>query len=373
MKIGLVTIFQVSNYGSVLQAFATEQVLNRMGHVCRIVNYTYPNKWHESKGAQRKKNSLKGLLGYLLGLTPYYRRLKHLSTFRKHSLTLTKRYPEYGALCNEDWSEYDCLAVGSDQVWNTRFQLGDPTFLLKFTKHSMRKISIASSFASKSVGQGFEKEFRDELSTFDFLSVREKNGVDIINTYLQIKKSVDVLLDPTLLLSSSEWIQAIKPQHSDTRKPYILWYVLFYAFEARPYIFEVCKYFQQKMGIETVIALEGFTPYENCQIKMKNAEDSSIPEYLALFQNAELVITSSFHGTAFAVNFGKPLISVVPRGDADDRQSTLLKSLGLESCIASIHKDFFELNPYYNFDIEQKNLEYLRKQSLVWIRNATKQ
>ena len=86
-----------------------------------------------------------------------------------------------------------------------------------------------------------------------------------------------------------------------------------------------------------------------------------------MFANASLVVTSSFHGTAFAVNFGKPLISIVPDGDSDDRQSTLLKALQLNNCIVNVGDDIKELSPYYNVDKEQETLSKIRKESLDWI------
>lgn len=111
---------------------------------------------------------------------------------------------------------------------------------------------------------------------------------------------------------------------------YILLYMWCYAFEPRPKIFEALRYWQQKMGCK-IVALEG---YSDCQcenalnLEIADATDSSITDFLHYFANASLVVTSSFHGTAFAVNYGIPLISVIPEG-GDDRQFSLLEKLGL--------------------------------------------
>lgn len=85
-----------------------------------------------------------------------------------------------------------------------------------------------------------------------------------------------------------------------------------------------------------------------------------------MFQNAALVITSSFHGTAFAVNFGRPLISIVP-SNGDDRQTTLLRDLNLLSCIVPVGKPLNEINPYYDVKVEQNLLDKKRMESLKWI------
>lgn len=100
--------------------------------------------------------------------------------------------------------------------------------------------------------------------------------------------------------------------------------MLTYAFEPRPYIFDVLKYLKEQEDYD-IIVLEGYTPITKaCGLNMINKTDSSISEFIDLFANADVVVTSSFHGTAFAVNFGIPVISIVPGDKGDDRQSSLL-------------------------------------------------
>ena len=149
--------------------------------------------------------------------------------------------------------------------------------------------------------------------------------------------------------------------------------MLDYAFDPKPYIYDVLSYFTQETGYK-VIALEG---YDNLgtdkNFKMINKTDSSVNDFISLFANASLVITSSFHGTAFAVNFGKPLISLIPNDKGDDRQSTLLKSLNLEQCIVPIGSNIKNINPYYNVEHAQNLLEKERESSLQWIQTTIKQ
>lgn len=372
-KIGLVTIYQVPNYGSVLQAFATKEVLKGLGHNCAVINYKYPNEWHYQHGFTKRKKSVKDSLGMLLGLTPYYRRLKHLASFRKKYLNLTKKYASHQEIIKENFEEYDLFVVGSDQVWNTRFLKGDPFFLLFFLREGIRRISIASSFAQKTLDKDFEHLFRTQLIKFDALSVRERNGLEIIKNQLRINKNVALVLDPTLLLSKEDWLRAIPRSKFKPRKKYILWYVLSYAFQPKPYIIQVAQYFKGMLGDCDIIALEGYCKdLDNTTFQMINKEDASLSEYIDLFANAELVITSSFHGTAFAINFGKPLISVVPDNDGDDRQTSLLRNLNLTGCVANIGGKIEELNPYYDIREEQCRLGSIRSASLHWINENIK-
>ena len=143
--------------------------------------------------------------------------------------------------------------------------------------------------------------------------------------------------------------------------------MLTYAFEPRPYIFEIIKELQIQNDYD-VIALEGYTPPQMANgIKMIDKRDSSISEFIDLFANADIVVTSSFHGTAFAVNFGIPVISVVPDGNNDDRQSSLLQSLGLDKCIAINGSNNINLEPGYDIAKTDEKIRKKRKESLDWI------
>lgn len=363
MKIGLITIYQVPNYGSVLQAFATQQLLENLGVDCRMINYIYPNKWHYNHGA--KKN--KGLRAFMRQIIPS-QKVRRLNAFKKANFHLTKRYDSLESLKVEDWSDFDAFIVGSDQVWNPRFLLGDKTFMLSFVPPNKPRFSLASSFATNIIPDELRNKYQQELSLFKAISVREKNGISIINDELGINKSVEVLLDPTLLLSKEEWMQSIPRSSFKKIRPYIVLYLLKYSFDPSPYIYEVLSFFQQAMNAD-VIALCGYEKSEKaCGICMKNAFSSSVSEFIDYIANADLVITNSFHGTAFGLNFGIPLVSVVPNGKADDRQTTLLKSTDAYDCVCQIGSDVANLNPYYDVEKVHKKLTKLRDNNIDWIK-----
>lgn len=90
---------------------------------------------------------------------------------------------------------------------------------------------------------------------------------------------------------------------------------------------------------------------------------------ISLFANASLVVTSSFHGTAFALNFGVPLVSVVPDNVGDDRQTSLLKACGAENCIAKIDSEIETIQPQYDITVVKDKLENLRQDSINWIKS----
>lgn len=366
-KIGLTTIYSVPNYGSVLQAYATQEVLKKLGFDCHIINYKYPNLWHYSVGFQKPK--IKSIFMQFLGIRSIHRKQKKLQTFKNRYFNLTKEYCTLDDLRKENWNEYDLVATGSDQIWNSRFLKGDSAFMLSYLPDNIKRISIASSFASKSLPSQYIDKYKKYLSKFDALSVREQNGICIINNELSIKKDVKIILDPTLLLSKEEWLNLIPRSKFRKEDKYILFYMWDYAFDPKPYIFKILAYLVEKYKYK-VIALEGYKKKkEACGVDMIDKTDASVNEFIDLFANADMVITSSFHGTAFALNFGKPLISIIPNDKGDDRQSTLLTNLGITQCIIPINTELQQINPNYDTIQEQNILEQLRLDSTNWIKN----
>lgn len=363
MKLALFTIFRVPNFGSVLQTYATQYCLEKQGHSCIVIDYK------EKQTVKQKVKIFFSLynIACLLGIRPQFRKPRQLRKFINKYIHISGEYDGTEKLQKENWSKIDALVVGSDQVWNYRYQGKDNVYLLPFANNQTKCYALASSFAVNSIPDDYKKEYKTALSKFKAISVREKNGVNIIES-LNIGKTAKLVLDPTLWISGEEWLTLFRPKYCLEQKPYILLYMWTYAFEPRPYIYEVLKYWQQKLGDCRIIALEGSPKKKECPvIEIEDVADSTIPEFLNYFAHAALVITSSFHGTAFAVNYGRPLISIVPDESFDDRQSSLLSTIGADNSIIPIGKNIEDINPYYEADKVSSNLNALRADSMDWI------
>lgn len=366
-KIGLVTIYSVPNFGSVLQAFATQTLLENMGFECKIIDYDRNNPWYFSHGDNNP--SLKSIIVQTLGIKAKHRKSKKLERFRRSFLHLTKRYKSLDELRTETWDNYDAFIVGSDQVWNTRFSYGDSVYLLSFVPNEKPKISVSSSFALKRLPDEYIEKFKHYLSTFKAISVRESYGKEIIEHQLGIPLDVQVLLDPTLMLSKSEWLAAIPRSKFKKKENYILLYMLDYAFKPQPYIFEVAEYFQKQLGYK-IYVLDGEISHDyKSVLKYKNIINSSIPDFIDYFNNADIVLTSSFHGTAFALNFGRPLISIIP-DNGDDRQTSILNNIELSKLAIKVGTKISDISYNYDGEIAQYKLDKLRKESISWIKSV---
>lgn len=366
-RVALMTIYKVPNYGSVLQAYATVRVLGGLGFDCDVINYTYPNAWHYRQGTTRFSHSLLHRLAVrmskAIGLKKHHVFLRRLEKFRKKHFRLTKPMASLDELGQYDWSQYHAVIAGSDQIWNPRFLHGDSAFMLSFVPDNVKKISIASSFAAASVPQKLRAKYKKHLGRFSSITVREANGKQVAEKELQLPLTAGVIPDPTLLLSAPQWKKLFDLTGEKAQKPYILLYLLDYAFDPKPYIFEVVNHFHKKYGLEikTIYKFTSFmTPYLR---DYTDCQDASPMQFVRLVGGASLVVTSSFHGTAFAVNFARPLIAVVP-GGGDDRQTTLLRSLGLEKCALRAGADYDMPIEYWDTGPVQNRLQNIRQQAI---------
>jgi len=369
MKLGLMTIFQVPNLGSVLQTFATQTILQKAGHECDVINYIYPNHWHFAHGTPKPsilKKRVKKLL-WDLGLN-FKKYDRGIEIFRLTRLNLTRRYADWEDLAYEDWSEYDALITGSDQVWNSRFTKGDSAFMLSYT-NCIKKISIASSFACTRLPLDMIEKYRRHLSAYSAISVREKSGIEILSNQLHISCPSSVILDPTLLLSGEEWASEMQLKKTSRYGKYLLLYVMDYAFEPRPQILEIAANMQKRYGCDSIITFSGGKSPEVRKLKAIHVEVTSVEDFLSYVKNAEVVVTSSFHGTSFALNFSKPLISVYPKKN-DERQQWLLDRLGVAANGVAVGDSISGLSADYDSDKVQQELALIRKRDLDWIMSA---
>jgi len=321
MKIGIITIHKMNNFGSALQAFALQRFLKISGYDSKLIDYHWT--WEEYNPSF--------LMSCFLKLKFYAKLIiKHNSSFARFAMF----HNRYFELTNREYTKhnidkhppvFDLYITGSDQVWNCRFTDGDPNFLLRFAPPTSKKISYASSFASPSIPDKYKALFCRELSKYDHLLVREMSGVKIIKELTG--KDAKVVCDPTLLLSDNDYKPMAEKSRIKIDGPYILVYILGYMFNPYPEVNNIIEKVRAELGGGKIVFLRC---YEN-QSKGKDRiviENEGPLEFLWLIRNASFVITSSFHGTAFAVINHKPLLAVVQSRESEDgRMQTLLGML----------------------------------------------
>lgn len=366
-KIGILTMHRVYNFGSVLQAFALQKVIERLGYDCKLIDYQYPNRIHPTDKDNKSKllKRVRCIMSIIHGRPDKKMRIG-IDSFRINFLGLSEYYSDYESLHNNPPS-FDTYVLGSDQTWNIRHIARDDSFLLSFVKKG-RKISYASSAARKNIPQDYYKVFKNFLSQFDAISVREKNTQSLIECLVGIKPPI--LLDPTLLLASQDWHQiAMKSKFKVKKSPYILVYVLRYSFYPYPLVTEVIRKLYEKYRYHMVLIRYsmrerlGLRDYENLY------EGIAPEDFVDLFENSSFVVTTSFHGTAFAINFNKPFYSIYDSESDDDRIRSLLNQLNLQDRGLSIHEKIPVLDDNINYSDANARLIELREEGIRYLQN----
>lgn len=367
--IGIITIHKINNYGSVFQAYSLQKVCEDMGYEVEIIDYDFPNIQHQNNKYAAVSDSQpkepkwikllfsKALLRQHKGIAGFVQRYQHLSSCSYASPEKLKSVPP----------QYDVYITGSDQLWSPRHCNGDPAFMLHFAPDSALKISYAASIGAKDIPQELQPLYKELLGRYKHIGVRENSGVGIIKDV--VGKNATTVLDPTLLLNKDEWNKIAFPKRL-VKKKYILCYYLNYSFNAFPYVDELAEYMQQQTGFEIVRVAR--PPHKLNHKHTIYKVGASPEEFLALVRDAEMVLTTSFHGTAFAVNYGKPVFTVVQNREAgDSRQVSLMRNLGLDNQILSVTDAFPATERFkYNTEAEQLRLEQLRSESKLFLKRA---
>ena len=321
MKIGILTMHKVLNYGSALQAYALQHYISKLGYDAELIDYIFPN------GCRKKKFSFKQkLLSPLKKIVSgtFVKEHRFKDFYKRYFVCSKEQYNSPEELANAKF-EYDILMTGSDQVWNPIHIKDDFSFFLPFAPESVKKVSYASSFSVSNLDNDVRNIVERYLKSFSNISVREESGVKMIENILG--RSATHACDPTLLLSEDDWTTLIGEKPFYNKEPYILVYILTYAYNPYPEIDSIIDAVQKKLGLHLII-LDGSLN----DFKRKNAtviKNAGPIEFLSLVKHASFVITTSFHGTAFALNFAKPFYSVIKDYSGfDDRMIDLLKRTG---------------------------------------------
>lgn len=326
MKIGIITLHRVRNYGSVFQAYALCEVLKDRGHEPIVIDYiperfrlrsdlffVRPDRYMKGEN----KNYAKKFLFMCASIAPRFYYYTRFSNFVKKYIPIsTKKYFNIDELKKENF-DFDLLMNGSDQVWNMSWESSvDRVFFLDFVPEGIKKGAYAASFGKKTLLNNEKVIMAPLLKKYDFITVREKSGLDILKDMgISTAKFV---LDPTLLFDRKRWSFLVAKKI--IKFPYLLVYQLNYKTSALEY----AQIIAQKLSLKVVDLSRKFKATADVDINKPFVKPIT---FLNAFYYADYVVTDSFHGTAFSVNFNKPFISI--KNDYPERVGSLLELLGL--------------------------------------------
>lgn len=321
MKVLLTTIVDNVNYGTYLQAYATVKLLEDRGCKVDVLNYIRPHLTHKYMLSKSKE---RGLVSYIHGLISValdgYMK-QNLKKFLLDKAATTPLFSNW-VIYQNSLPAYDLYMVGSDQVWNTEHNHGvDGVFF--FEGISGKKVAYASSVGIESFQKEDYSKIQTLLSDFSKISVRESFGVEALKN-LGIDNATQVL-DPTLMLSKDDWKKIGRKTFRKTDP-----FLLVYSVEVNKDNETIA--IARKIAKDRGLKLYLISPYVKFNSKLKVDKLFSLADtdtFLALFQEADYAVVSSFHGTAFAINFGCQFVTVAPERFSTRVQS-ILKLLDIE-------------------------------------------
>lgn len=361
MVVNVITRHAPTNYGSLLQAIATQRVIMNLGHECRIINYIpkcetgvrmaitqleQKTKW--------RHNPIKKAI-YLMVAEP-----ETLLMDRKF-LAMRKKYLLMGPCCattgelKKLYAEKkdEVFLTGSDQVWGP-ISTGhyDPTYFLDFVPKSSRKLAFAASFGKAIFDEQTLKEYGVLLKKYDSLAVRENVAVELLK---KMDISAKQVLDPTLLMDADAWSEYVKPMKKPEK------YVLVYQIHANSDL----DHYAVKFAEKAELPLLRVSPLlHQARRSGKFVYCPDISGFLDLVKNAAYMVTDSFHGTAFAINFNTQFVEVLPNTGTSSRNQSILELTGLTDRIVRDLNDFSYIDQEIDFKEANEKIGTSRIESI---------
>lgn len=347
-KVGVITFHNYDNYGAILQSYALQICLKRLGADAEIINY---NCSYISNPFQLKRIKNKGIFNYIygaIGYICYLPRRRKCNVFRR---CMNYSEPVDSKSIQKMDGRYDIYIAGSDQVWDWHLTDFDRSYFLDFVSKG-KKCSYAASIGEHLPAKELQSEYTQLLNRFDHILMRESYGADVV-AQLTGKKP-ECACDPTLLFTREEWESVMAP--SKNRPPYILVYQL----GVNPSFVDFVKRLKKKTGLPVIYIPFPLIGVLKCRLQIALGPS----EWLRLFRDAQYVVTDSFHGAVFSILFNKTFFVRVDGHHVNRRVQELLNRLHLESRIIRDDLNDDVLTTGIDYTFANHELQNIRQDSL---------
>lgn len=326
--VSLVTLHRSANYGSVLQALATQVVLERMGYDVTVLDYYpersgIPSMLRELKHKKPilERNPLALAVARAVILPSYVKRRRNFDRFIERNLKMSERTYRSPADFEADPPEADVYVTGSDQVWNSAWNGGiDEPLFLSFTPEGARRLAFSASFGKGSLDEGERARTAELLARYERITVREDSGAEIVRS---LGLEATQVLDPTLLIPGAEWEERCSSDHPEGD------YILMYNINHNAPLDRFVQALSKKTGMPVY-----YISYQLHDCVKRGRMRCCVPveEFLGLIRHARFVACDSFHCAAFSVSFNREFAIVMPERFGT-RLSSLMRVVGLEDRI----------------------------------------
>lgn len=323
-KMAVITLHRAENYGSVLQAYAFQKTIEKLGWKVVLLDYLperYTNKGKLNRlkyKSDKLKNPVICLIAKILIYPSYMRKNRVFKRFISQYLHLTAKTFATNDEAKHLKVDADIFCTGSDQVWNSHWNEGvDITLYLDFVPKGKLCFSYAASIGLSDISQEEKQSVAKLLDKYEYISVRENTGVEIMQDIG--RDDACLTLDPTLLLEESEWNEMSGNKTCNNK--YVLTYNLHHDDRIDNYAQLLAK--KHSLKVRNI-------SYNWHDIVRKGHLDwcPDVEKFLWLIKNAEYVIADSFHATVFSIVFERQFVTITPEV-ASSRISSILKILDI--------------------------------------------
>lgn len=313
MKLGLLTYHHTTNFGSLLQTYGLYKTVLKLGVACEVIDY-HNIAVDKRETPIRLKNcrTFRDFVHYFIREPAKRKKEKCFNDFVKNNMSLSEmRY----CLDNiaESNDKYDKFLVGSDLVWDYSINGNDCSYMLDFVKDDTKKLAYASSAGS--IWREKEK-VSHLLGSFAHIGVREEAICEVLTKWL--KKDVDFVCDPTMLLEAEEWKSMATERKIKGR------YILCYFQDKEGKIYEDALAYGKKHNLPVYVIA-----YHKIPRGLRSVHPVAVEEFLSLILYADAVFTASYHGMLYSLYFNRKFFYYNRGWTA--RMESIAKYLNVES------------------------------------------
>ena len=333
LKVGIITIHKSTvNYGACLQCYALWKYISSLGYDCEVIdllrpfahkNYI-PSKDDKINVLFRIKEELRKIIAMSKGYDRIFKnRVKQYEKFNSN-VKYSQEYRSVDQLYSSP-PIYDIYISGSDQIWNPNMLFDIAPYLLSFAPKNAIKLAYASSFAIEKLPENVKPKYKKYLNNYSFISVREESGKSIVSEL--VDKDATVVLDPVFLIGSQAWIDISDSSLVPDKK-----YILIYSLEINNKLISVAKDIAKARNYSIIMILASKKHYT---VDGVTQDTNAGPlQWLGLINNAELLLTNSFHGTVFSMQFGTNFLCYIDlKSKVNNRITDLAKKFNIENNI----------------------------------------
>lgn len=375
-KTGILTMYYNSvNYGGLLQAFALPFVIQKhIGIPAEQIRYSQQNTDTDLCTSKSKKS----LSIYQLGINFFSALTSNKRSIRKESfLEFMNDIPHSRNIYSHETiqqcnSNYEIFICGGDQIWNGEM-VGEhlDVYTLQFVNQGLKKIAYSPSVAISHMSKQVEDCLGKGLLGIDRISVREKRSLDILKRLSD--KKIEVVVDPVLLLTKSEWLEQSRPTKINGK--YILCYLLGDSITQRKAVEIISKRLKLRIVTFPHILVNNV---RKCDLFFGDIKDytSGPRQFLDLINNAEFVITDSFHACVFSMIFETPFIvfernKPSEKGNMNSRIYDFLEEYHLENQLVNVEKAMnLSRIPEVDYSFAHEHWFHRRNDSIEYLTRA---